>query len=140
MKNKIDICGDMPSYYEDLAAHVLGYTLRLLGNWPEAEISFRRMTEAAPNDVDGWLELAICLMAQDKSNGAVIAANKAVQVSPDSVIPWAGLAEILNRVGAKEEAEKAISRAYEINPTSERLKFIFENFNDYRGFVYYDPR
>lgn len=81
-----------------------GVAHRRLGQWPQAEAAFRRLTELRPTFTGAWLDLTWSLAEQNRHADALRPARRALQLDPESVPAISNLAATLMFVGEVEEA------------------------------------
>ena len=94
-----------------------GIAARLASRWTIAERAFRRVTELWPEELDGWLELTWALATLDRTDGALAAAQRAVELRPDNPAALGNLASALLQNGRAKEALPVIHRALELDPS-----------------------
>lgn len=121
-----DVEGAMSYAQELLAANpdslpllaVLANVQNATGDFAEAEASFTRLTEAAPQAQQAWIGLIRSRTAQGDTAGAEAALNEALEVLPDALdLLWAQ-ASFLERSGDIEGAIATYEQMYERAPNS----------------------
>ena len=97
-----------------------GIAARLASRWTVAERAFRRVTELWPEELDGWLELTWALATLDRPDGALAAAQRAVELRPDNPAALGNLASALLQNGRAKDALPVIHRALELDPSERK--------------------
>ena len=101
-----------------------GVAARLANRWTVAERSFRRVTDLWPDELDGWLELTWALGTLDRADEAVVAAQRAADLCPESPAALGNLASALVQSGRAKEALPVIHRALELDPSDRKNRQI----------------
>jgi len=96
---------------------IQGIAARLAKRWTEAEPAFREVTELAPEQIEGWLELTWTLSSLGRLDEAETAARRAVGLQETNAAAHGNLATTLLRRDKPEEALAAIERALELDPS-----------------------
>jgi Flp pilus assembly protein TadD len=99
------------------ALMIQGIAARLANRWAVAERSFRRVTDLWPQELDGWLELTWALGTLERTGEALVAAQRAADLRPDSPAALGNLASALVQSGRAREALPVIHRALELDPS-----------------------
>ncbi len=102
-----------------------GVAARRLAKWKDAEQAFRRVTVLAPQFFGGWLDLTWSLAEQKRHSEALIPANKATELAPESAAAWGNLAAVHLELQQFPQASDALQRSMKLDPTdaiSLRLK------------------
>jgi predicted O-linked N-acetylglucosamine transferase (SPINDLY family) len=86
------------------------------GRYPEAEEAARRITLRFPRHGFGWKCLGTVLKAQDRTEEALDALQKAAALLPGDVEAQSNLGVTLKDLGRLEEAEACYRRALQIKP------------------------
>lgn len=99
-----------------IAHRELGWMLRLIDQYPEAEYHLRRAIEL--DGADGWayIYLGNLLWATDDQGGAEQAFKKAIETWSDASPPYWCLAFFYERQGRSQEAEHLYKEALLIDP------------------------
>lgn len=89
-----------------------------LERWEEAMVVLERLTQIAEPDQRAplWLRLAQVLIKSDKKDQAVMALQKAVELSPGDANSWRVMAEIKEQLGDAAGALEAQRRAAQLAP------------------------
>ncbi|PWB71565.1 hypothetical protein C3F09_07705 [candidate division GN15 bacterium] len=93
-----------------------GICLAGMRQYDEAEASFRRATELAPDQSSTFLNLAHLLLMRGKLADARAAIEKAMALSPYDDAIWVEQARITAALGDRARAKEMVSRALELNP------------------------
>jgi predicted Zn-dependent protease len=67
--------------------------------------------EREPEFFDGWHALAMCLVKLDRTEEAIQAGLKAVEINPNDQLIWTALSQIYVKNGQIKEAEDAKAKA-----------------------------
>ncbi len=105
-----------------------GLILRILKRLAEAEAAFRKANELQPGEINTLLEIVRSLGEQGKPVEALPFAREAVKVNPVNAGAWANLAMCLIKCGEREEAQKAIDYAIDLDPQDPLNRSIRDNF------------
>ncbi len=92
------------------AHHACGVAARLAGEWAEAAARFRFVARRAPTLEAGWLELTWALAMLRDLEGALSAAQRALEHA-DSAAAWSNLAAVRMERGEKDQARAALDKA-----------------------------
>lgn len=92
------------------AHHVCGVAARLAGEWREAAARFEATTSAMPTVEAGWLELTWAKAILRDLDGALTAAQSALEHG-DSAAAWSNLAAVRMERGEKDQARAALDKA-----------------------------
>ncbi len=95
----------------------LGHNLYLLGRYEEAEAAYRRFTELAPDDADGFSAWADALGQLGRREEAIAAYKKALALNPKEYLTWMSLGLAHEFLQQWTEAEKAYYEATQLKPT-----------------------
>ena len=94
---------------------MLGYSYRFLGNYDEAEKSFRRYMELIPDDPNPYDSYADLLLKMGRYEESIQSYQRALDVKPDFAASYLGIATDLNFLGrygeARESLRKFLARA-----------------------------
>jgi Flp pilus assembly protein TadD len=82
---------------------------------------------------EAWLELTWCLAEQDRWEECAMAARKSVEIFPNTAASWGNLALAYSKLEKKKEAEEAIRRAIELEPSDPRNRAIAEEISSAAG-------
>ena len=103
-----------------------GVAARLANRWTVAERSFRRVTDLWPDELDGWLELTLTLGTLGRADEAVVAAQRAADLGPESPAALGNLAGALTQAGRAKEALPVICRALELDPSDQKNQHLHD--------------
>jgi tetratricopeptide (TPR) repeat protein len=109
------------------AHHVCGVAARLSGEWQEAAARFRHSTHLAPTVEAGWLELTWALAMLRDLDGALTAAQSALEHG-DSAAGWSNLAAVRMERGEKDQARSALDKALAKGPQDWKLRTLDEQW------------
>ena len=98
-----------PSTVDQLLDDASGHLA--LGELEQAEASFRRATEAAPDNFDAWHGLAMTLLKLERVKEAIGAGLMATHLQPNDLLAWTGLSQMYVRDGQIAAAEDAKGKA-----------------------------
>lgn len=96
---------------EALTAEQYGLVCALLGDYEEATIGFRKLTELEPQRADNWTSLGDCHLSLKQFKDAASAYEKVVELEPDNIRVWEHLKDLYfeTKQNAKHaEAEKKL--------------------------------
>jgi tetratricopeptide (TPR) repeat protein len=96
-----------------LAAGRLEYLRR---NLPQSEAHFRRHLQLEPRSVQGWFQLGMALLGQNRDADAAEAFAKAVEYKPDLSPAWHNRGLALGRLGRRDEAMAAFRQVLRYSP------------------------
>jgi tetratricopeptide (TPR) repeat protein len=94
-----------------LTAEQYGLVCALLGDYEEATIGFRKLTELEPEQADNWTSLGDCHLSLKQFKDAASAYEKVVELEPDNIKVWEHLKDLYfeTKQNAKHaEAEKKL--------------------------------
>ena len=94
-----------------LTAEQYGLVCALLGDYEEATIGFRKLTELEPQRADNWTSLGDCHLSLKQFEDAASAYEKVVELEPDNIRVWEHLKDLYfeTKQNAKHaEAEKKL--------------------------------
>ncbi len=94
----------------------LGSAYQALGRLPDARAMFLRATKADPGAFAGFLNLAICLLAEQRAPEALSPAQRAVELAPDLAAARFTHGRVLSALGRHAEALAAFQRAGRLDP------------------------
>jgi tetratricopeptide (TPR) repeat protein len=92
-------------------AEQYGLVCALLGDYEEATIGFKKLTELEPQRVDNWTSLGDCHLSLKQFKEAASAYEKAVELEPDNIRVWEHLIDLYfetKQTAKKAEAEKKL--------------------------------
>ena len=78
-----------------------------VGELSAAEEKYRRCTEIDPTCFDAWHALGMVLMKQNRSEEAIEAGLRTVELRPNEQLAWSSLSMFYVRCGKIKEAESA---------------------------------
>jgi predicted TPR repeat methyltransferase len=84
----------------------LGGMLVAAGRKADARDAYRRATEAAPENADGWYNLGICLRNENNFEGAISSLRQAIARKADYSRAYEALGTLLYQLGRAPEAAK----------------------------------
>jgi tetratricopeptide (TPR) repeat protein len=105
----------------------LGFAHRLLGNFEQAETSYRHAVQKEPGDIRPYSELIAIAMNQGDKQKAHDIAEQSVKANPDSASLRALLASVLQEMGDLHSAEKQLAEAEAIDPNQEIVQSVRES-------------
>lgn len=97
---------------------LLGLSLQRQGRNQEAVGSYRRLTELQPGDSAHWGNYATALMRTGDLEGALRAAETAVQLAPEEPILLEQLGVLRLQLGQPREAQSVLLQACKLSPDS----------------------
>ena len=103
--------GQVPAFHNNL-----GNAYAAAGNWPDAEISYRRALEQKRNYAEGYYNLGRALSSQGKLEEAAQAYQHALPLRPNHAETCLNLSNILKAQGKLDEAAAACQRAISAKP------------------------
>ena len=96
---------------------LLGWGLRRLGRWIDAEQAFNQSLKCGgENNSDTYNELAICLMEQGKIKASKKSLEKALSIDPENVKIISNLGYLSLKEGKIDDARKYFSIVLEYSP------------------------
>ncbi|MBP3561055.1 MAG: tetratricopeptide repeat protein [Treponema sp.] len=96
---------------------LLGWGLRRIGRWADAEQSFNQSLNCGgENNCDTYNELAICLMEQGKTKEAKKSLQKALSINPENVKIISNLGYLSLKEGNIDDARKYFTIVLEYSP------------------------
>jgi superkiller protein 3 len=87
-----------------------------VGEWGEAEASFRHAVEADPTSAAAFSKLGVALVRQGRTDEAEQAFGRAVAVNPRYAPAWSNLGNVYHERGRNDEALEAYQRAIAADP------------------------
>lgn len=87
-----------------------------LGDYGEAEETYRQALEAAPGSAEGYAQLGRFYAWRNRPREAETMCRRAVEIDPANELAWAKLGDICRGRGELEEAEEMYQKALDINP------------------------
>jgi tetratricopeptide (TPR) repeat protein len=109
-----------PGCNPGLAAYIAGLGSRMLREWPRAIAQFQKVVRLEPGNGEAWLELTWCLAEQGRWQASADAARRSTEIFPKAAAAWGNLAIALHRLGHPREADEAIHRAIQLDPSDLR--------------------
>jgi tetratricopeptide (TPR) repeat protein len=106
---------------------LLGWGLRRLGRYGDAEASFRKALDLGGDNCDTHNELAICLMELDDLKGARSELEKALRTEPENIKVISNLGVLALKTGAIPEAEAFFRTVLEIEPEDQTAEAYLKN-------------
>lgn len=103
-----------PTYH--YARIMLGNLLAETGDLEGAQRELERLTQASPDNADGWFNLGFLHDKADRLGDAERCFRRAVQLKPSLDRAWYGLGLVLIRDGRLEEAVDALKRNIKLQP------------------------
>lgn len=91
-----------------------GIVKMVLGDYPEAEISFKKLTELEPFQKDHWINLGDNYIQMQKFEEATEPYEKAVELDPGDTRLWEILSDLYESAGLKDKANEAKAKAEEL--------------------------
>ncbi|GHU41712.1 hypothetical protein FACS1894190_10150 [Spirochaetia bacterium] len=109
------------SKYPDVwnAWFMLGWALRRIKRWSDAEAAFRKAIEFGASNVDTLNELAICLIETGNLKQAKFELEKALSEEPENIKIISNLAIVALKSGDKEGAASFFRIVQELDPDDE---------------------
>jgi len=95
---------------------ILGWALRLLGRWQDAQAALKKAIELGGGNSDTRNELAICLMETGDAAGAKRELESALYNDPENVKIISNLGALALKTGGKEKAAAFFRTALVIDP------------------------
>lgn len=92
------------------------------GKLAEAEHEYHEILIAVPNDPDNWMALANVYSREDRTQNALQALDRAVELDPKRADLHAARARALRAAGHLKEAKLEFRRALELDPTSQEAE------------------
>jgi len=77
------------------------------GDYPEAETSFKKLTELQPHEKDHWVNLGDTYIQGQKFEDAIIPFEKAVELDSNDIRLWESLADLYESFEMPDKAKKA---------------------------------
>ncbi|MEZ5430823.1 MAG: tetratricopeptide repeat protein [Verrucomicrobiales bacterium] len=94
-----------------------GRLLREQGRYPDAEAYFRQAIGASPDQVEAYIELALCLLPQEgRRREALEIIDRCIQLEPDHAFNHALRSLILSRLARGRDASAAADQAIGLDP------------------------
>jgi Flp pilus assembly protein TadD len=106
-----------------------GVAARLLKQWDEAALLFRRVTEMRPEYLDAWLELTWALASLRRFDEAERAARKALEIAPGRADALGNLAAVLLEQGKFDDARQVAQKAITADPADPKNKAVLAAVN-----------
>ena len=88
------------------------------GKLPEAEVEYRGILAAAPNDPDNWMGLASIYSRENRSKEALQALDHAIKLDPRRADIRVARGAALRALGAQSQAKLEFRHALELDPTN----------------------
>ncbi|WP_372645470.1 tetratricopeptide repeat protein, partial [Ancylomarina sp.] len=94
--------------------NIMGYAYMFLENYSEAEKAFKKYAELIPDDPNPQDSYAELLMKMGKYDKSIEHYNKALDLDPNFIISYAGIASNLNYKKKHVEARKQLQKYYDM--------------------------
>lgn len=107
----------------------LGFAQRLLGNFDEAEASYKRAVQSEPHDIRAYSELTAIYMNRSEQQEARRIAEQGVQANPESAHLRALLSSVLFELGDARGAQRQLEEAEAIDPDLEIVQSVRQQIN-----------
>jgi len=104
-----------------------GICLAGMRQYDEAETSFRRAAELAPDQPHTFLNLAHLLFMRGKLNEARVEIEKAKALAPCDDAIWVERARIVSALGDRSAAKTMLTRALELNPQNREAQALLHS-------------
>ena len=88
------------------------------GKLAEAEVEYKEILAAAPNDPDNWMGLASIYSREKRSREALQALDRAVELDPGRVDIRVARGAALRALGAQSQAKLEFRHALDLDPTN----------------------
>jgi tetratricopeptide (TPR) repeat protein len=118
-KRVAEISPDSPGIWFNL-----GFAHRLLGNFDEAEASYKRALQMEPDDIRAYSELIAIYMNRSEKLEARHIAEQGVQTNPESAYLRALLASVLFELGETRNAQRQLEEAETLDPELEIVQSV----------------
>ena len=114
-QNAIERAATEPNpYVQATASARMGSAYGALGQFVEAENSFRNALKVTPDDASMWIALGMATRMAGDTNGAISAFSEATKIQPSDV-GYLLLAQVLQQAGRFTEAQDARLRAQRLS-------------------------
>ena len=90
--------------------------LTLFGNnqLDDAIVAFQVMTDAFPDEIEGYMGLAHACERAENFDGAIEAVKQAIELDPNDSLAYSSLSAFYQRKGMITEAEAAMAKSAEL--------------------------
>lgn len=88
------------------------------GKLAEAELEYRAVLAAVPNDPDNWMGLADVYSHEERTKEALQALDRAVELDPKRIDIRVARADALRALGLRSEAKMEFNRVLDSDPTN----------------------
>lgn len=87
----------------------------ILGNYEDASVKFKKLTEISPQVLDFWVNLGDCRIQLQQFKEAIEPYEKALEIDPNDVKLWEVLFSLYETQGFPEKAKNAEAMMKELN-------------------------